>query len=217
MEVYLDVATFDTGATEFTLAAARYAPAGSHAVTGADFSLKRYLATATTGLLPPMAGIDLGTVDIYSGSKSYNHVKVTFGYTVALAGVSDGATYLFQGPNADTPAATSGTFALSALWPGTNEGTDGETRPLEGQGLFTLRLRRDGTLYDVIYLLIPISGTLRFLTAASATQPVVSSGLTVTDTLYGAGTEPGTVAPPALPLAGYSRESFAARGTVTIP
>lgn len=183
-------------------------------VSGAETWNVSFTPTSYTG-----APINLGEVVCpWNGSAlSFNSVKVEMDYEITLANVSDGATYVLL--IAATPVAESGTLELGAAWDGGAPVDYDDEREIDSNFVIAMRLNRNGVKIAEAIVAIPVVGTVVFpLSIEANVQPVVPSGVTLADTLHGAGATQylaTNVTSPAANVAAYTREYISTNGTVT--
>lgn len=222
--VGVEVATFDAVQPNFAAAGVRYLADATYVKTAHDAIAKTYSAVGS----PPFAAggdsIGVGLVEAeYGGDYAMpsNYFRVLLDFSLTVTGGGDGATYTLTTLDEDAPGATSGTIILAVAYP-ENPASNGYINQLiDTERTVTVTLLRNGQPFDRIYLLIPITGEVSFTLVPGAYGgdlgiPVVHSGRTWSDVLYGATAATAAVTAPSIPFSGYVRESWASAGTITL-
>lgn len=215
-------AVFDSGKTHFTTAGLRYVPNGTWAKTGygsflPSFESVKYYEGVSAPLYPAQsAPVHLGTIKLKENNAggAGNAFYVDFNYMIALEGLVDGAYSFVAHVGAGDQTATSGTVSIHNPLPLAGWAGEPETFRSAVGGIF--QLRRDGLVFDQISVSCEVEVTVEFEEDWPDEPGHVSSGLTIVDTLYGAGAAITSVVPPSLPMEVYSRASRMEQGEVTL-
>ncbi len=224
--VGVDVETFDSSKPNFTTAGVRYVADALYLKTAQDAGGKTYSAVGTPPYTAGGGSIEVGLVEAeYGGDFAMpsNHFRVLLEFALTVTGTGDGATYTTTLADGHPDAITTltGTIWLIVPYPVDPASNGYINQEIDTEKYVTVSLRRNGVLFERIYLAIPINGEVSFTLVplspgASLAIPEVDSELTWSDTLYGptAATPAGGV--PGIPYSGYVRENWASEGEVTL-
>jgi hypothetical protein len=204
--------------TAFSLSGARYLPDDSYTTTGASGGVYPSIldAVATTGVL------NIGTITVpyqVGTPLPYNNVRVMLDYALTRVGCTDGASYTVNVLGSEDPAADSGTILLSSgAWTDPNTYPYDETQDVAANRVIIITLYRDEEIYDQIWLAIRVEASIEFVPTLDPIdpQPEYVTGLSIAELVHGAAsTTLAATFPPAIPLQGYERASYATLGTLT--
>lgn len=217
LTVGVDVPSLDLSKPNFTTAGVTYVADGLYVKTASDSVAKTYSAVGTPIFtLSGGTEIDLGTVEIESmlgPALGFNNFLVRLDHTINLTGASLPFDEVLI-PLSTTPAALAGIIELSVLIPGSPHLDGWGDRAFSQDVAVNASLLIGGQVRDKVYVLLRFTGNITFVAAGANVRPTITTGLTLTERLYGSA--PGAITPPSIPYAGYLRESFATRGTLTL-
>lgn len=205
-------------------AGVRYIPDSIHAVAGRDVGEQAFLWQLPEELrLAPSGGVlDLGTVVVeYGGDFELpsNSVILEFNTDITVEGADAPDVYQVKAQleNHSGGIVTDGFPHLG------NAANDYPPTVVEGTAQIDFRLNIGNLVVDQFTLAIPVRAAFEFqlhadvmVPGASLPIPRVTTGLTITDTLYGKGAATTPVNAPTVPQVGYRRTSRVEQGDLTI-
>lgn len=220
-------ADYDGSKNNFESNGIRYLPNADYSITAKDLALKRYTALQSPApfIVTGSPRLDLGTVEALYNAGTFemasNNVRIDVEYNIAILGTAESppVTYALQVIGSTSPGANSGTIVAGSVY-APSPSSNGFATQIHNRNLtLTAQLRRAGSIFDKVTILIPYTLQVTFRAAGLGepiVQPQVAAGMIFTDTLFGksAGSPVGTV--PAHPYSEYVRESFAEEGTLVL-
>jgi hypothetical protein len=210
---------FNSLTTGVTASGVRYVPDRLHPVRNFNSFEKLYgFELPEAERFAPSGVLDLGTVIIeYGGDGGLpsNFFWIDFDAAVTVTG--DDAPEIY------TVDPDLGGGLISATFNHFGTGGDGwAPKELEGSLTLEIKLKIGTEVVDAFVVSVPVRVTCEFQLHADVMVPgsdlpipEVDSGLTITDALFGKGTNLTPVTPPTVPFDGYRRYGRAPQGTLT--